>query len=641
MKKLLGKTILTIGILAISFLLLLPNYAIRKVEIHFLDYIRDKEGKKIEISKEEKKRFLEDEKTLKSFFKNPICLEKDPIQENKCTIEERFISPTKLNEFNQAFPERIDSKKTKILPHAMEQFFGFLTEGGIKKLSLKLGLDLQGGMRVVFRADYESYLQKLEEKYKPLLLELQEKLKDPKISENEKEEIQTRIQNIQIGLELSESKRLELLDEARSIIEKRLSNQNLTEPELRIQPASYSINVDLPGIGNSTEVLEIIKSTVAVEYRLVNDEATAKLNTEEFFPYIRKLQEIYKQEHPDFFEAKKVLEEVYQKSQLTEKDGKIFLYWRKSRTGQGKYLPYEFRVLGPVILDGSDMADARESINQNSVWYQVHFVLTAEGAQKFAKITKENIGKKLAILWGDRVISDPVIQGPIVGGNGVITGQFELKDAREIASVIREGALPLPLEIISVSYVGPSLGLQSIKTGVYAVIIGFLLVNVFMILYYKIAGIIATFVLIYNLILLSAILTLLEFTLTLPGFAGLILTVGMAVDANVIIYERIREQLRNGKSISFSIDAGFADSFWTILDANITTLITAIILYYTGDGPIQGFAITLFFGLLTSLFTSLYVSRYLFDILLTVFKIKTLKIGKGFPIGVTNENLRK
>ncbi|GIX41405.1 MAG: protein translocase subunit SecD [Leptospiraceae bacterium] len=633
MSKLIGKTIVVLGVLIVSFILLLPNYDIRKVEIHFLDYYRTKDGEKIVITEDQIKNFLESEDGLKRYFPQTKCLESDPIKERKCTIEERFITPTKLNEFTQAFPNLVDNRKTKILPHGVEKFMGFLSQTGIKKLSLKLGLDLQGGMRAVFRADYESYLQHLKDKYQPIITELEEKLKNEKLSESEKEEIQARIENIKKNFELTEAKKLDLLEEARSIIEKRLSNQNLTEPEIRIQPSSYSISVDLPGVSNSAEVLEIIKSTVTVEYRLVNDEATERLNSPEFLPYIRKLQDIYRQERPDFYEAKKILEEVRQKAGITEKDGKIFLYWRKSRTGQGKYLPYEFRVLGPVVLDGSDMADAREAINQNSAWYQINFVLTAEGAEKFAKITRENVGKRLAILWGDRVVSDPVIQGPIVGGSGVITGQFDLKDAREIASVIREGALPLPLEIISVSYIGPTLGLQSIKTGIFAVILGFILVNIFMILYYKVAGIIAVIVLFYNLVLLSALLTLLEFTLTLPGFAGLILTVGMAVDANVIIYERIREELRLGKSTSFSVRAGFEDSFWTILDANITTLIASVILYYTGDGPIQGFAITLFFGLLTSIFTSLYVARYLFEILIDGFKFKKIWIGKGLTFG--------
>jgi preprotein translocase subunit SecD len=633
MRKLIGKTIIVVGVLIISIILLLPNYDVRKIEIHFLEYIRTKDGQRIDISENDIKNFLESENGLKRYFHQSKCLEKDPIKERKCTIEERFVTPTKLNEFTQAFPNLIDNRKTRILPHNIEKFMGFLSQTGIKKLSLKLGLDLQGGMRAIFRADYEGYLQHLKDKYQPIIAELEEKLKNPNLSEKEKEDIQNRIENIKKNFELTESKKIDLLEEARSIIEKRLSNQNLTEPEIRIQPSSYSINVDLPGVANSAEVLEIIKSTVTVEYRLVNDEATSKLNSSNYLPYIKKLQEIYHQERPDFYEAKKVLEEVEKVSKITEKDGKIFLYWRKSRTGQGKYLPYEFRVLGPVVLDGSDMADAREAINQNSSWYQINFVLTAEGAEKFAKITRENIGKKLAILWGDRVVSDPVIQGPIVGGSGVITGQFDLKEAQEIASVIREGALPLPLEIISVSFIGPTLGLQSIKTGIFAVILGFILVNVFMILYYKVAGIIAVIVLFYNLVFLSAILTLLEFTLTLPGFAGLILTVGMAVDANVIIYERIREELRMGKSVLFSVNAGFEDSFWTILDANITTLIASVILYYTGDGPIQGFAITLFFGLLTSLFTSLYVSKYLFELLLYGFKFKKIWIGKGIHFG--------
>ncbi|MCS7205845.1 MAG: protein translocase subunit SecD [Leptospiraceae bacterium] len=636
MKKIIGKAIVFFGVLVLSFFLLLPNYDVREIEIHFLDYYRTKEGEKVLITEEQIKEFLESDKGMKQFFPDFVCKESDPIKERKCTIKQRFLTTTKLNEFMQAFPNLVDNRKTRYLPHFVENLLGFLSETGVKKLSLKFGLDLQGGMRAVFRADYQAYVEKLKDKYQPILEDLEKQLKQPNLTEKEKEDIQSRIENINLSFDLSESRKIELLEEARSIIEKRLLNQNLTEPEIRTQPSSYSINVDLPGVANTAEVLDIIKSTVTVEYRLVNDEATERLNTLEFLPYLEKLQEIYKQDRPDFFEAERILKEVQQKANITEKDGKIFLYWRKSRTGQGKYLPYEFRVLGPVVLDGSDMADAREAIQENTAWYQINFVLTSTGAEKFAKITRENVGKRLAILWGDRVISDPVIQGAIVGGSGVITGQFDLQDAREIANVIREGALPLPLEIISVSYIGPTLGYQSIKTGVVAVLIGFLLVNAFMIFYYQVAGVIAVIVLFYNLILLSSFLTMLEFTLTLPGFAGLILTVGMAVDASVIIFERIREELRNGRSMTYSVEAGFKDSFWTILDANITTLIAAVILYYTGDGPIQGFAITLFFGLLTSLFTSLYIAKFLFEFLLYGLRWKKIPIGsvRGLRFGV-------
>ena len=200
-----------------------------------------------------------------------------------------------------------------------------------------------------------------------------------------------------------------------------------------------------------------------------------------------------------------------------------------------------------------------------------------------------------------------------MGGYGVIQGDFSRDDAKEVANVIREGALPLPLEIISVSYVGPGLGQDSIQAGVYSVVLGFLLVNLFIVLYYHLSGLVAVLALLTNLLIMAAILSLMEFTLTLPGFAGIILTVGMAVDANVIIFEKIREDLRAGKVPVVAIESGFRSSFWTILDANITTLIAAIILYYNGDGPIKGFAITLFFGLLSSLFTALYVSRVTFD----------------------------
>ncbi len=617
----------------IAFFLLLPNIDLKELEIHFLEYYRDEKGEKVLITEKEIVNFIQSEEGLKAFFKES-CKEQYPEKERKCTIQKRFLTPTKVNEFTQAFPKIVDNRTTRILPHYVERWLGFLSQSGIKKLALKLGLDLQGGMRAVFRADYDSYIKHIKEKYQPIINELQQKINDSKTTEKEKEELQERIKNIELNFELSDSKQLELLEEARSIIEKRLSNQNLTEPEIRLQPSSYSISIDLPGVSNSSEVLDIIKSTVTVEYRLVNDELTEKLNTTEYLEVLQKIQNIYLQEKPDFYEVNKLLEEVKKKSNLSEEQGRLFLYWRKSQSGQGKYLPYEYRVLGPVVLDGNDMADAREAVNQDTGWYQINFALTSEGAEKFAKITRENIGKRLAILWGDRVVSDPVIQGAIVGGNGVITGQFDLKDAREIASVIREGALPLPLEIISVSYIGPTLGYKTIENGIKAVVIGFILVNLFMVFYYKIPGVVTVIVLFLNLLFLSAILTLFEFTLTLPGFAGLILTVGMAVDSNVIIFERIKEELRLGKTLSFSIKAGFDDSFWTILDANVTTLIASIILYYSGDGPIQGFAITLFFGLVTSLYTSLYISRFLFELLIKTFKIKNMSFGKGFQFGV-------
>jgi preprotein translocase subunit SecD len=256
--------------------------------------------------------------------------------------------------------------------------------------------------------------------------------------------------------------------------------------------------------------------------------------------------------------------------------------------------------------------------------------MSGPGAEKFADITTKNVGHRLAILWGDRVVSDPVINTPIVGGSGVINGDFTQEEAAEVSNVIREGALPLPLEILSVSFVGPSLGIESIISGLISVAAGFVMVMLFMILYYRTTGFVAVIALILNLIIMTAVLSLMEFTLTLPGFAGVILTVGMAVDANVIIFEKVKEELRAGKSAAVAIAAGFHSSFWTILDSNVTSLIAAVILYYNGDGPIKGFAITLFFGLVTSMFTSLYVSRLIFDWALHFSDLKGLAPGWGF-----------
>ncbi len=629
MNKLIWKTIVVGLSVALAVLVLWPNYGEREVRIAFLEYRYNAEGQRIPVSPAEIEAFLSDAKTgLAASFPGAECKGK-PIEERQCIVTARFVTATQINEMAQRNAGLIDDRRTAILPHPVEHFLGFLSTDGIKRLSLKLGLDLQGGMRAVFQADYETYLEHLKEKAGPVVKELESKLASGSLPEDERAEAERRLAENRRMLELTDERKLELLQEARRIIEKRLMNQNLTEPELRIQPGSYSIAVDLPGVANSTQVLDIIKDTVTVEYRIVNREATDRFVGPEFQDILLKIQNVYRQEHPDFIQVKQLIEEAANLGGLKPEEGRLFLYWRKNQAGTGISLPREFVVLGPVVLDGSDMTDAREILTGESPYYSITFVLSSEGAEKFAELTRNNIGKAMAIVWGDRVVSAPVIQGVIAGGRGEITGQFDLDEAREVATVIREGALPLPLDILSVSFIGPSLGKQSIEKGIYSVLVGFLLVNLFMILYYRVAGLIAVITLFLNLVILSALLSLLEFTLTLPGFAGLILTVGMAVDANVIIFEKIREDLRAGKSMALAIHSGFESSFWTILDANVTTLIAAVILYYNGDGPIQGFALTLFFGLVSSMFTALYVSRYLFELLTDGLGMRHVPIGKG------------
>lgn len=629
MNKLIWKTVVVGLSVGLSALLLWPNYGEREVRITFLEYTRNAEGERVPVPVEKIRMFLADnEKGLLASFPGAIC-EGQPEVQRMCIVRARYVTATQINEMVQRNAGVLDDRRTIVLPHPVEHFFGFLSKEGVKRLSLKLGLDLQGGMRAVFQADYDTYLANLKEKFDPVMRDLEQKLASGALPEDERRAAENRLDEMRRLLDLSDARKTELLQEALRIIEKRLMNQNLTEPELRMQPGSYSIAVDLPGVANSTQVLDIIKDTVTVEYRIVNEEATARFQTPEFQETLLRIQEIYRNEHPDFVEVKRLIDEASRRAGLKPEEGRLFLYWRKNQAGTGMFLPREFRVLGPVVMDGSDMTDARESLTGDSPWYRINFVMSDEGANKFADVTRNNIGKRMAIVWGDRVVSDPVIQAAIVGGSGVITGQFDLEEAREVANVIREGALPLPLNILSVSFIGPSLGKQSIEKGMYSVIVGFVLVNVFMLIYYRVAGIVAVITLFLNLVILSALLSLLEFTLTLPGFAGLILTVGMAVDANVIIFEKIREDLRAGKSIHVAIRSGFQSSFWTILDANVTTLITAVILYYNGDGPIQGFALTLFFGLVSSMFTALFVSQYLFDLMIDGLGMRHVPIGAG------------
>ena len=264
-----------------------------------------------------------------------------------------------------------------------------------------------------------------------------------------------------------------------------------------------------------------------------------------------------------------------------------------------------------IIISGENLTDAKPSMNNQTNETVVVFNLDRVGAKKFAKATTAGVGKQLAIILDNKIISAPTISEAIVGGSGQITGNFTFQTATDLALLLRSGALPAPLEIIEERTVGPDLGKDSIKAGVISLIIGFTLVISFMIYKYKIFGFIANFTLIVNLFLLIGILTLFQATLTLPGIAGIILTVGMAVDANVLIFERIKEELKDENNKLIAFDSGYTKSRTTILDANVTTLIAATILFFMGSGPVKGFSITLGVGILTTLFSVYFIARIL------------------------------
>ena len=277
-----------------------------------------------------------------------------------------------------------------------------------------------------------------------------------------------------------------------------------------------------------------------------------------------------------------------------------------------------------IILSGDNLLDAQPRMNSQTNETVVTFTLDRVGAKRFGKATSTNIGRKLAIVLDGKIISAPVIRDTIASGNGQISGGFTFQSATDLALLLRSGALPAPLNIIEERTVGPDLGQDSINAGIIALIIGFLLVIIFIFIKYKIFGLITNTALVINLLILIGILTLFEATLTLPGIAGIILTVGMAVDANVLIFERIKEELKSEKNNLIAFDSGYTKSRTAILDANITTLIAAIILFFMGSGPIKGFSLTLGVGIFTTLFSVYFIAR-----LLTVIYVSKNKEKEG------------
>lgn len=265
-----------------------------------------------------------------------------------------------------------------------------------------------------------------------------------------------------------------------------------------------------------------------------------------------------------------------------------------------------------ALVSGENLVDAQASFNQQTNEPVVTFRFDSRGAQRFAQATQQNVGRPFAIVLDDQVISAPVIREPIIGGSGQISGSFSVEGANDLAVLLRAGALPATLTVVEERTVGPSLGADSIRAGVVAGIIGAVLVVAFMVAFYGFFGVLAVVALVANVIMILAVLSLLGSTLTLPGIAGIVLTIGMAVDSNVLIYERIREEYRSGRALIQSIDTGFTKAFGTIVDANLTTLIAAVVLFFLGSGPVRGFSVTLAIGIITTVFTAFTLTRWLF-----------------------------
>jgi preprotein translocase subunit SecD len=387
--------------------------------------------------------------------------------------------------------------------------------------------------------------------------------------------------------------------QAMETVRRRVDEFGVSEPSLQLYGESGGeiqdqIIVELPGVDDPERVKKLLKNTAQLKLCLVKKDGGGPFSS---------------------------IEAAYEANSEALDDYQILSYIGDS--GRGAAPEYMVVRKNPVIT-GKDLKKARPSTDKNGR-PAVSFFLKAEGANLFSRATADHIGENLAIILDDRVYNYPTIQARI-SDEGIITGNFTQQAANDLALLLSTGALPASLKILDEHSVGASLGNDSIRSGLWALCIGFGLVVIGMIVYYKRAGLNAVWCLMGNLIFLLAGMTVLNASLTLPGIAGIILTIGMAVDSNILIFERIREELRNGKTVRAAIDAGFGKVFWTIFDTHITTLIAAAFLFNFGTGPIRGFAVTLTFGLIANMFTAIYFSHRLFDMMLSSRRVEELSI---------------
>ncbi len=389
---------------------------------------------------------------------------------------------------------------------------------------------------------------------------------------------------------LSEAQRLVIadmaLEQAVKTIRNRIDQFGVAEPDIRKQEG-YRIQVQLPGLADSNRAIQIIGKTAHLEFRVVHDDVDpVKV-------------------------AKGILPAGTEVKYMMSKDG--------SDSGQAIVVGKE------VLLTGENVADARPGFDQFNQAY-VMLTFNTRGAAIFSRITGEYVKHRMAIVLDDKVYSAPTIQEKIAGGRASITGNFTTDEAQDLALILRAGSLPAPVTILEERTVGPSLGQESIDSGVLAAAVGGAAVVVFMILYYGVSGIIAVAMLSFTILLILAGLAGFGATLTLPGLAGIALTIGMAVDANVLIYERIREEIRRGMTSMAAVRAGFERAALAITDSNVTTLIAAAILYQFGTGPVRGFAVTLALGIVASMFTAIFVSRAIFELWMSKSSSKKISV---------------
>ncbi len=444
---------------------------------------------------------------------------------------------------------------------------------------------------------------------------------------------------------LSDEEKKGATDRALEIIRNRIDQFGVSEPAIEKQ-GTDRILIQLPGVVDRKRAKEIIGKTALLEFRIVEDREVVQNLLTKIDEYLTKVEisdSSFLESNPllsnievirgDFliFDA---LKETVNEYLIREDVKKIvprdraFLWGKPEEIEGRKMFPLHLTHSEPVLTGAAILtADAGIGTPNNPMGVKVDLTMTRRARGKWAAITGANVGKRIAIVLDEVIQSAPVVRERIPSGRSEITlGNASMDEAKDLAVILKAGALPAPVKIIEERSVGPSLGSDSVRKGIRSVIIGGAIIIVFMLIYYGLSGLVANFALCLNLLFILAVLSAFRFTLTLPGLAGIVLTVGAAIDANVLIFERIREELRSGKTVGSAIATGYQKAFVTILDANVTTFITAAILYFFGTGPIKGFAITLGIGILANFFTAIVVTRMIFDFAISNLRIKRISI---------------
>ena len=486
--------------------------------------------------------------------------------------------------------------------------------------NIKLGLDLRGGTHLVMQVQVEEALAGLSEGNRQKVVDVLKKegiaYKDVKTPTNTQVMVETENANDHAKIQeklanefgndwgvkttgnsvtwslvnsAANQYRNQAAEQAKTIIEQRINAFGLVEPIIQRtgREEDHMILLQMPGVDNPERVKELIKGQSKLELKSV--EGSLYPTREAALAAVGGTEPSDKQVLP-----------VKQKKSAAEATNPAV------PAEQGFYV-----VERTPIVAGADLRNAQAIPNQQGIGYQINFQLKPAAAEKFGTWTGGHIGTQLAIVLNNEIESAPTIQGQI-SDSGQITGNFTKEDAEDLSLVLRSGALPAGIKYLEERTVGPSLGADSIRQGIIASLVGLGLVVFFMLFYYKFSGVNAVVALILNLLILLAGLAAFGATLTLPGIAGVILLIGMAVDSNVLIFERIREELRAGKGVQSSVDTGFDKALTTIIDTHVTTIVSAAFLYLFGTGPVRGFAVTLTIGLLANLFTSVYVSRSMY-----------------------------